>query len=57
MLGFISGLTKVIAKTTIALPVAVVADVITGRVFDHRRTYTGKTIEAVGDAVEEMIDD
>ena len=48
MFGFLTGLIETVAKTTVALPISVVADVVTlgGELNDKKgQTYTGHAID------------
>ena len=59
-MGLFDGLLKVAVNTVIALPVAVVADVVTlgGELTDKRgRTHTGDAIKGIERGLKEMSDD
>lgn len=59
MLGFVTGLTKAVAKTVVGIPVAVVMDVVTlgGDLTNKSQSYTGKMVDGISDAVDEMAED
>lgn len=58
MFGFIGGLVETVAKTTVALPISVVADVVTvgGMLSDKKgsQTYTGDAIDSISDSIDKM---
>ena len=59
-MGLFDGLLKTVVNTVVALPVAVVADVITlgGELTDKRgRTHTGDAIKGIENGLKEMSED
>lgn len=61
MLNFLGNITSAIVKTAVALPVAVVADVVTlGGTLNNSKpfggSYTGDTLESIVSDLEDSLD-
>jgi hypothetical protein len=57
MFGLLTGLVETVVKTTVALPVSVVADIVTlgGELNDKRgQTYTGDAIDGISKSIKKM---
>ena len=60
MFGLITGLVETVARTAIALPVSIIADVATfgGELNDKGgQTYTGDAIDGISEAIKKMNND
>lgn len=60
MFGLLTGLVETVVKTAVALPVAVVADVVTlgGELSDKRgQSYSGDAIDSITRSIKTMTDD
>lgn len=60
MFGLITGLVETVVKTAVALPVAVVADVITlgGELSDKRgQSYSGDAVDSITRSIKKMSED
>lgn len=57
MFGLITGLVETVVKTAVALPIAVVADVVTlgGELNDKRgQTYSGDALDGITKSIKKM---
>lgn len=57
MFGLLAGLVETVVKTAVALPVSVVADVVTlGGELTYKRgqCYTGDALDSIGNSIDKM---
>ena len=57
MFGLLTGIVETVVKTTVALPVAIVADVVTlgGELSDKRgQSYSGDAIDGITKSIKKM---